>query len=325
MYKMESFKVNNNLDIKNRKRSYRGVLALSVISLCAFNPQIAFAAEKDGSSMDAGAIRDAVRGTYGQYAQESQSAASGKKDSGGCCCSKSAGSCSGPTRNLTEYADKLGYSKEDLELEAASGANLGLGCGNPTAIATLKAGEIVLDLGSGAGFDCFLAARKVGSTGRVIGVDMTPEMVELARKNALKHGYANVTFELGQIEALPLPDNHVDVVISNCVINLSPDKQKVLSEAARVLKPGGRFVVSDVIATQEIPEHIRKDLALYTGCMAGATPVATLERMMKSAGFDSVRIEPKLDSRSYIGHWAPGSKAEDYVASAIIFAYKPAV
>ncbi len=284
----------------------------------------------DASRMEASAIREVVRGTYGRYAQESQDTgffpssccSSKKKPTGGSCCSS--GSCSGVVGNSKEYAAQLGYTPEDVELAAASGANLGLGCGNPTAIATLQAGEVVLDLGSGAGFDCFLAAKKVGPEGRVIGVDMTPEMIELARKNAAKHGYTNVTFELGQIEALPLPDNSVDVVISNCVINLSPDKQRVLAEAARVLKPGGRFVVSDVIATREIPEHIRKDLALYTGCMAGATPVTNLEKMMQDAGFGSIRIEPKADSRSYIGRWAPDSHVEDYVASAIIFAYKPA-
>jgi ubiquinone/menaquinone biosynthesis C-methylase UbiE len=279
--------------------------------------------EADVNMMNSDSIRTAVRSTYGQYAKESQP--EGFFPSGGCCSSKKAttGSCSGVVGNLKEYAEQLGYTAEDVELAAASGANLGLGCGNPSAIATLKEGEVVLDLGSGGGFDCFLAAKKVGPNGRVIGVDMTPEMIELARKNAEKHGYANVTFELGQIEALPLPNDSVDVVISNCVINLSPDKQEVLSEAARVLKPGGRFVVSDVIATREIPEHIRKDLALYTGCMAGATPIAKLEQMMIKAGFDSVRIEPKPESRSYIGHWAPGSEAEDYVASAIIVAYKP--
>jgi SAM-dependent methyltransferase len=283
-------------------------------------------AEVDASRMEASAIREAVRGTYGKYAQESQ-ATGFFPSGGGCSCSSkkkpASGSCCGVIGNSKEYAAQIGYTAEDVELAAASGANLGLGCGNPTAIATLQAGEVVLDLGSGAGFDCFLAAKKVGPEGRVIGVDMTPDMIELARKNAAKHGYTNVTFELGQIEALPLPDNSVDVVISNCVINLSPDKQRVLTEAARVLKPGGRFVVSDVIATREIPEHIRKDLALYTGCMAGATPVARLEKMMQDAGFGSVRIEPKADSRSYIGRWAPESHAEDYVASATIFAYKP--
>jgi len=276
--------------------------------------------QEQEQELDANTIRGAVRDTYKQYAEGSQSV--GFFPSGGVG-GKCTGSCSGPTKNLEEYASKLGYTKEDLELEAASGANLGLGCGNPTAIATLQAGETVLDLGSGSGFDCFLAAKKVGPEGKVIGIDMTSEMVELARKNAEKHGYTNVTFEVGQIEALPLPDNSVDVVISNCVINLAPEKQQVLAEAARVLKPGGRFVVSDVIATQEIPEYIRKDLALYTGCMAGATPVAKLEKMLQDVGFDSIRIEPKADSRSYIGHWAPGSKAEDYVASATIFAYKP--
>ncbi len=256
---------------------------------------------------------DAVKKTYAEHALSSQEESAKK-----CCCSSG---CGTSNNKLTEYASLLGYSQEELKM--SSGANLGLGCGNPTAIATLKEGEHVLDLGSGGGFDCFIASKKVGQTGRVVGVDMTQEMIDLANKNAQEKNIKNVEFVLGQIEDLSFADDGLfDVVISNCVINLSVDKKKVLSESARVLKSGGRFIVSDVIATREIPQNIRDDLALYTGCMAGATPVEELKNMMIEAGFDSVKIEVKEDSRSYIGNWAPNSKAEDYVASAIITAYK---
>jgi SAM-dependent methyltransferase len=266
----------------------------------------------DTLSKNSSEIKEAVRNAYGKYKND---------ESTPFACSCGTSCCSGKTEPR-EYATKLGYLEEDVRLEVANGANLGLGCGNPIAIASLLPGETVLDLGSGGGFDCFLAARKVGLTGRVIGVDMTPEMIERAKDNALTHGITNVEFLLGEMEDLPLPDNSIDIVISNCVINLSPDKASVFKEAARVIKPGGRFVISDVIATQEIPPNIQKDLSLYTGCMAGAIPIARLEAMMIAAGFSCVKIEPKPESRSYIGHWAPNSQAEDYVASAIITATK---
>jgi arsenite methyltransferase len=169
------------------------------------------------------------------------------------------------------------------------GANLGLGCGNPTALASIQAGEIVLDLGSGAGFDCFLAAGKVGS-GRVIGVDMTPEMVDKARQNARKGGYRNVEFRLGEIENIPVPDNHVDVIISNCVINLSPDKKRVFEEAYRVLKPGGRLMVSDIILLKSLPDKIKNSIAAYSACVSGATSKNNYISLITDAGFENVKI-----------------------------------
>lgn len=269
------------------------------------------------SDLDAAKIKAAVRETYGKVVR-----GKGAGSFSTCCSSGQKSCCSGSSlARSSEYAKELGYTEEDTR--EVSGANLGLGCGNPIAIASLRPGEVVLDLGSGAGFDCFLAAKKVGISGKVIGIDMTPDMVEKARAIALRRGHSNVEFRLAEIEHLPLPDNTVDVVISNCVVNLSPDKLQVFREAARVLKPGGRLAISDVIATRELPRHIKKDLALYTGCMAGATPVAKLTEIMRSCGFGEVRIQVKEESRSYIGHWAPGNHAEDYVASASIFAYKP--
>ena len=213
-------------------------------------------------------------------------------------------------------------SAEDAHA-APEGANLGLGCGNPQAIAALQPGETVLDLGSGAGFDAFLAARAVGDSGRVIGVDMTHEMLAKARDNATRAGYTNVEFRLGEIEHLPVADAGVDVIISNCVINLSPDKPQVFREAFRVLRSGGRLAISDVVATAELPEAVRRDLALYTGCMAGASQVDELEAMLRKAGFTDIRIEPKDASREFIRDWAPGRRVEEYVVSATIEAIKP--
>jgi ubiquinone/menaquinone biosynthesis C-methylase UbiE len=203
------------------------------------------------------------------------------------------------------------------------GANMGLGCGNPQAIAALKPGETVLDLGSGGGFDCFLAARQIGDHGRVIGVDMTPAMISKARENADQGGYHNVEFRLGEIENLPLADHSVDVIISNCVINLSPDKERVFKETFRVLKPGGRLAISDVVATTTLPETVRHDVTLYTGCMAGASLIDEIESMLAAAGFMDIRLKPKDESRSFIRDWAPGSQIEDYVVSATIEAVKP--
>lgn len=253
-------------------------------------------------------IRAAVRESYGKVATQ-----------GGGCCSTS--SCCTPSP-AADVSMGLGYSSNEVST-VPDGANLGLGCGNPQAIAALRAGETVLDLGSGAGFDAFLAGRAVGDTGRVIGVDMTPEMLDKARSNAQKGGYSNVEFRSGQIEELPVADDCVDVIISNCVINLSPEKSRVFTEAFRVLKPGGRLAISDIVATADLPEEARKDLALYTGCMAGASSITELEQMMRDAGFIEIAIKPKDESREFIRTWAPGRGIEEYVVSATIEAIKP--
>jgi SAM-dependent methyltransferase len=219
-------------------------------------------------------------------------------------------------------AHAYGYSAEDTSA-VPEGANLGLGCGNPIALASLRPGETVLDLGSGAGFDCFLAARAVGETGRVIGVDMTHEMLRKARANADKGGYTHVEFRLGEIEHLPVADASVDVIISNCVINLSPEKAQVFRDAFRVLKPGGRLAVSDVVATAPFPEEVQHDLALRAGCVAGASFLDDLEGMLKDAGFADIRIQPKDESRMFIREWVPGTNIADYLISATIEAVKP--
>jgi len=199
---------------------------------------------------------------------------------------------------------------------------MGLGCGNPLAIAALRSGETVLDLGSGGGFDCFLARKQVGPDGLVIGVDMTPDMVMLARQNAQKAGYDNVSFRLGEIEHLPVADDSVDVIISNCVINLALEKEQVFRDAFRVLKNGGRLSISDIVATAELPERIKNDLTMLSGCIAGAEYIENLHTMLLSAGFKDIRLEPKDNSRDILQTWVPGSKAEDYVASYIIEATK---
>ncbi len=235
------------------------------------------------------------------------------------------GSCCGPTcctGVAGTRAERLGYSPEDSE-SAPEGANLGLGCGNPLGVASLRPGQTVLDLGSGAGFDCFLAARAVGPSGRVIGVDMTPEMIAKARRNAASGDYQNVEFRIGEIEHLPVGDATVDVIISNCVINLSPEKRRVIQDAFRVLKPGGRLAISDIVATQELPEGVRNDLALHSGCVAGATPIDELRRFLGEAGFRNVKIEEKAGSREFVAEWAPGRGLEKYVTSATIEATKP--
>ena len=258
-------------------------------------------------------IRESVRKRYGEIAQSGPS---------GCGCAPS-GCCSGPAAApLGSSSRQIGYSPEELQAVPA-GADLGLGCGNPQAIAALLPGETVLDLGSGGGFDCFLAAQQVGITGHVIGVDMTAEMVARARENAREAGYANVEFRLGEIEHLPVADASVDVILSNCVINLSPDKLQVFREAFRVLRPGGRLAISDIVATATMPEEVRHDLALYAGCLAGAATVNELETMLREAGFDQIRIQPKEESRRFIREWAPGRGLEDYVVSASIEAVKP--
>lgn len=222
----------------------------------------------------------------------------------------------------TLLSTRLGYDPEDLD-RVPAGANLGLGCGNPKAIAALKPGETVVDLGSGGGFDCFLAAREIGRDGHVIGVDMTPEMVSKARANAIKGQYENVEFRLGEIEHLPIADGVADVVISNCVINLSPNKPQVFRDAFRVLKAGGRLAISDVVATDTLPPEMHSDTALIAGCIGNASLISDLESMMHAAGFEQIRIRPKDESKEFIKDWAPDRNITDYVVSATIEAIKP--
>lgn len=222
-------------------------------------------------------IKDVVREKYGKIAATS-----------GTCC-PSASCCGGPAF-ITEIGKKIGYADSDLAM-VPEGANLGLGCGNPIALASLREGETVLDLGSGAGFDCFLAADRVGKTGKVIGVDMTAEMIDRARENARKDKVENVEFRLGDIEHLPVEDGSVDVVISNCVINLAPDKGRVFSEAYRVLKPGGRLMVSDIVLTKPLPDFVKNSVAAYIGCVAGAALKEDYLGAMRQAGFDDVTVQ----------------------------------
>lgn len=223
-------------------------------------------------------VKRIVREGYGQIASSS----------GSCCGSTQACGCSNVSA-AGEMSRKIGYTDEDVNC-VPEGANLGLGCGNPVAIASLKKGDIVLDLGSGAGFDCFLAAKKVGKRGRVIGVDMTPEMLDKARANAEKGNYSNVEFRLGEIENLPTADSSVDVVISNCVINLSPDKRRVFAEAFRTLKAGGRLMVSDIVLTSELPDQIKDSVQAYIGCVAGAETKDKYLAAIKAAGFVNIEI-----------------------------------
>ena len=242
----------------------------------------------------------------------------------GCgCTANTIGGCCGSSSDSIEQVNRLmGYSPEELE-SVIEGANFGLGCGNPTAIGEIKPGDVVLDLGSGAGFDCFLAAKKVGEQGRVIGVDMTPEMLSKARENAVKMAMNNVEFRLGEIEHLPVADNSVDIIISNCVINLSPEKRQVFKDAFRILKPGGRLFISDVVATAEMPDSMREQAALMTGCVAGAEHIDRVQSLLEEVGFSNVSINLKAHSKELVSGWFPGSGAENYVASADIFAEKP--
>ena len=261
--------------------------------------------------MDSAQIKEMVRARYGAIAAEV---------TGSCC--EPATSCCGPTTEATDKARRMGYSDEQLAI-VPEGANLGLGCGNPQAIAALRSGEIVIDFGSGAGFDCFLAAEQVSPGGRVIGVDMTHEMLAKARANAVKIGATNVEFRLGELEHLPVADNTADVILSNCVINLVPDKAQVFREAFRVLKSGGRLAISDVVNTAPLSETLRADPALLCGCIGGAAPAAQIEAWLVEAGFSDIRIAERPESRELIQGWAPGLGIENHVVSATIEAIKP--
>ena len=271
--------------------------------------------------------RTAVRERYGSIPDTS--------DQGGCCGETNtteSGSCGDESSSTADsvddaeavdsLAETLGYSRAEIE-RVAEGANFGLGCGNPNAIADLTEGQTVLDLGSGGGFDCFLGANEVGEDGHVIGVDMTPEMIEQARANIEKNDAENVEFRLGEIENLPVRDEYVDVIISNCVINLSPDKQRVFEEAYRVLRPGGRLAIADVVMTASPPEGIRDDLESIAACVGGAATIAELEAMIEGAGFESVSIQPKDDSDEFIETWSDEYSLETFLVSAVIEAEKP--
>jgi len=256
-------------------------------------------------------VREQIRKRYAEVALNGSS---------GACCSSS---CCGSNDSIkvNGIAKKIGYSEDDLS-NVPIHANMGLGCGKPIAIAALKEGEVVLDLGSGGGFDCFLARRQVGETGLVIGVDMTSEMIKLARKNVEKSGYSNVDFRLGEIEHLPVADSSVDVIISNCVINLSLDKEKVFKESYRVLKVGGRLSISDVVATAKLPEDIKHDIAKIAGCIAGAEYVENIKEMLNNTGFKDINLKPKDNSKEILSSWIPDKNIEDFVASYIIEAIK---
>lgn len=263
------------------------------------------------------AHRQTVREAYAKVANASNN---------GTACGPESGCCgvSDDTAINTLISTRLGYNEDELA-SVPAGADMGLGCGNPRAIASLKAGETVVDLGSGGGFDCFLAAREVGENGHVIGVDMTPDMISKARNNANKGKFSNVEFRLGEIENLPVANNTVDVILSNCVINLSPNKARVFQEAFRILKPGGRLAISDVVATVELPEAMRNDPQLIAGCMGNASLVEELEKMIRDAGFEKVSIQPKDESKEFIRDWAPGHNVTDYVVSATIEGVKPKI
>jgi SAM-dependent methyltransferase len=272
-------------------------------------------------------VREKVRAGYAEIARQSSTGAGG-------------GCCGGGSLSAADLATAIGYAEAELDA-VPDGANLGLSCGNPTALASLGAGEVVLDLGSGGGFDCFIAGTKVGPTGRVIGVDMTAEMVGKARQNVAAYrertGQDNVEFRLGEIEALPVGDGSVDVVISNCVLNLSPEKERVWREIARVLKPGGRVAVSDLALVQPLPGAVRADLEALVGCVAGAVLIDETRAMAEAAGLTDVRLEPKpeyVDSmtswedplyRRIVAQLPAGAKASDFVTSLDVSARKPAV
>lgn len=273
--------------------------------------------------------REAVRNRYGsigagETTTRAETETAESSGEGGCCGDSSASdsSCCGGGAE-SSYSETLGYDPQRLDT-VPEGANLGLGCGNPTAIAELEPGETVLDLGSGGGFDCFLAAEEVGPDGQVIGVDMTPEMVERARRNAARSEFENVDVRLGEIEHLPVADGSVDVIMSNCVINLSTAKERVFEEAARVLKPGGRLAISDIALTEQGSRELDDtDLEQYAACVSGAATISELEALLESAGFESVSVRPKSESESIIQAMYDDERLSDLLYSARIAGRKP--
>ena len=271
---------------------------------------------------DSETIKAEVRRRYGSIAEGQTNLTTSSRLEGGCCDAQAPSPGSGRCCSSDEQALTLGYTAEDVAA-VPEGANLGLGCGNPVALASLRLGQTVLDLGAGAGFDAFLAARAVGPGGRVIGVDMTAEMVTKARANASKGGYSHVEFRLGEIEALPVADQTVDVVISNCVINLCPDKRPVYREAFRALRPGGRLAVSDVVAREELSGEVKRDLALHSGCLAGATLYSELQIILEEAGFKDISIKPKGNTNQVISSWDAKRGFESKVFAAEVTATKP--
>ncbi|MFC1978399.1 arsenite methyltransferase [Chloroflexota bacterium] len=260
-------------------------------------------------------IRKAVREGYSRIAEQSNSCCEPEVQASSCCGPETSCGCGS---SVDTFSKVMGYTNSELGA-IPEGANLGLGCGNPTALASLKEGEVVLDLGSGAGIDCFLASKAVGLSGKVIGVDMTPSMLERARENAQKGDFGNVEFRLGEIEHMPVADNSVDVIISNCVINLSPVKKQVFSEAYRVLKPGGRLMVSDIVLLKELPDNIKNSIDAYVGCVAGADTKENYLATIESAGFTDIKIAGEQSTR---GMWSSvdntdASQIVDTISSSI--------
>ncbi len=238
------------------------------------------------------------------------------------CCGNGSLPCCGSGDSLTQISERIGYRPDEIS-NLPEGAVLGLGCGNPLGLARIKEGDTILDLGSGGGIDCFLASRKVGPRGKVIGIDMTPEMVARARRNADSGNYQNVEFRLGDIEALPVESNSVNLIISNCVINLSPNKKKVYAEAFRVMKPGGELSISDIVAYKPLSDEWRQNLEAFSACVSGAALIDELLEILRACGFVDVKITPDPESSRMIKEWYPGSGLEEYLVSAHLSARKP--
>ncbi len=291
--------------------------------------------DTDPTNLDADTLREQVRSGYAEIAKKGVWLEDPERAGG--CCDTAGGCCGGSTLTAEELASQLGYTVEELKA-LPEGSNMGLSCGNPTAIAALREGEVVLDLGSGGGFDCFVAGPKVGSTGRIIGVDMTPAMLDKARRNTAVYeertGLKNVEFRLGEIEHLPVADNSVDVVISNCVLNLSPDKAQVWREIYRVLKPGGRGAVSDLALTKPLPEQAMVVIGALVGCVSGAVLIDDTGSQMKSAGFKEIKLVSKSQYVEAMTNWEDplyrrifevlpaGSRPSDFITSLDIGAVK---